>query len=348
MNRAPLLRAALSGTALLLALTTPPARAETSITPRFGYYFDNTSQRQSAIDYSTLADAGEAAAEASFVRQFGGSFAIGDFETARNSSQLAFPQYGGTLTFTLPAHETTQVALTALYGRTSGTGQELIQRFRAYSVFDLLIRDTELYSVRTNADYTRLDLEGTLQHRLNETFSLIAGMRAERFTIDGTDAFAAVQSYHLYNAVIAQLGLPLDPYYQTAEPRHLETYRAASWTYSGRIGAAAFASAGDRHLFYVNGLLQLSYRRANDVHFTNAAGQSGSSKGLEFNSAAYRSESSLGPDISVGYLYRLNDRLAIDVRYRATVYFTVNGPSDFKDSRVNHGLGVGFTTWLGR
>jgi hypothetical protein len=46
-------------------------------------------------------------------------------------------------------------------------------------------------------------------------------------------------------------------------------------------------------------------------------------------------------------MYRFSDRFGVDVRYRATVYFPISGPSEFKDSRVNHGIGTGFTTWFG-
>jgi hypothetical protein len=46
-------------------------------------------------------------------------------------------------------------------------------------------------------------------------------------------------------------------------------------------------------------------------------------------------------------MYRLSDRFGIDLRYRATVYFPISGPNDFKDARVNHGAGLGFTTWFG-
>lgn len=337
-------RAAVAAGLALMGLAAAPARAEVSITPRAAYYFDNTSQRQSAIDFSSLRSEEDIQAEQEFVEQFGGAFAIGDYENARNASQLDFPQFGATVTFSMPSRPATQFAFTALYGKTSGKGTELIQRFRAYSVFDLLIRDTEVTNVRTTADYKRIDLEATVQHRLNETFSFIGGLRAERFSVKGSDAYASTQSYHLYNAVIAELDLDLEPYYQTAEARNIETYRATSWTYSGRVGAAAFAPVSEKHLFYVNGLLQLSYHDANKVRFTNESG-SGSTEG---NGAVFESETSVGPDISVGYMYRVTDHFGIDVRYRATVYFTVDGPSKFADSRVNHGLGIGFTTWLGR
>jgi len=101
----------------------------------------------------------------------------------------------------------------------------------------------------------------------------------------------------------------------------------------------------DRHLFYVNGLLHLSHYNPGLRFFTNSQGQS---SGQTIRSAIYDSETTVGPDISVGYMYRVSDRFGVDVRYRATIYFTVSGPSDFKDSRVNHGVGLGFTTWIGR
>jgi hypothetical protein len=344
MHRVSLSRALMTVALILPGLAALPARAEVSITPRVGYYFDNTSQRQSAVDYSSLESEEDLQLEEDFVELLGGDLAIGPYESARNSSQLAFPQFGATVTFTLPSSQATQFAFTALYGETSSEGTEIIQRLKAYSVLGLLIRDTEVTNVHTTADYTRLDLEATVQHRLNETFSLIGGVRAERIYVSGSDGYASVQSYHLYNAVNDQLGLGLPPNYQEAEPRNVETYHATSWTYSGRIGAAAFAPVGEKHLFYVNGLLQVSYHPANTVHFTNSSGSSQT----EGNGAVFEEETSIGPDISVGYMYRASDRFGIDLRYRATVYFTVDGPSDFEDSRVNHGIGLGFTTWLGR
>lgn len=344
MHRDAMSRAVITCALVPLGLLTLPARAEVSITPRVGYYFDNTSQRQSAVDYSSLESEEDLQLEEEFVELLGGEFAIGPYESARNSSQLAFPQYGATITFSLPSSDATQFAFTALYGETSSEGTEIIQRLKAYSVLDLLIRDTEVTNVRTTADYTRLDLEATVQHRLSETFSLIGGVRAERIYVSGSDAYASVQSYHLYNAVNDVLGLGLPPNYQEAEARNVENYHATSWTYSGRIGAAAFAPVGEKHLFYVNGLLQLSYHPANTVHFTNESG-SGATEG---NGAVFEEETSLGPDISVGYMYRVSERFGIDLRYRATVYFTIDGPSDFEDSRVNHGIGAGFTFWLGR
>ncbi|MEP7312721.1 MAG: hypothetical protein ABI859_09060 [Pseudomonadota bacterium] len=338
-------RVLLLGLTGLLAVAGSAQAVEFSFTPRFGYYFDNTSQRQSAIDYNSLRDPVFEAEERDFVENtLGGTMETDSIETARNYSQLAFPQYGGTVTFAFDSRPETQFAFTALYGETSGRGQELVNRLTVYDVLGLLIRDTAVTSVRTTNDYSRLDLEGTVQHRLNETFSLLGGIRAERSTIDGSGAYATVQSQHLYNAVLDVLGIVSPPYYDPAEPRSIETYSSTAWTYSARVGAAAYAPVGDKHLFYVNGLVHVSYYDPGLRSFTTSQGQG---TGAE-KSAIYEAETTVGPDISVGYLYRFSDRFAIDVRYRATVYFTVDGPSDFKDSRVNHGVGVGFTTWLGR
>lgn len=335
----------------LLALTglfvfaSTASAVELSLTPRFGYYFDNTSQRQSAINSDDLRDVQAEEDERDFVESLGGEVAIGDYEAARNYSQLAFPQYGGTITFAFDSRPETQYAFTALYGKTSGSGTELLNRFTAYSVLGLLIRDTVVTSVHTDNDYSRLDLEGTIQHRINETFSFIGGLRAERFTTKGTEAYATTQSVHLYNAIVAELGLPGPPYFETGGPRNIETHHSTAWTYSARGGAAAFVPVNDKHLFYVNGLLHLSHYNPGLRFFTNSQGQS---SGQVIRSAIYDSETTMGPDISVGYMYRVSDRFGVDLRYRATVYFTVSGPSDFKDSRVNHGVGLGFTTWIGR
>ena len=97
---------------------------------------------------------------------------------------------------------------------------------------------------------------------------------------------------------------------------------------------------GEKHLFYVNGLLQIS--RTNAGNYTTQYENAAATQSPGF------SDTSIGPDISVGYMYRLSDRFGFDVRYRATIYFPIAGDFEFKDSRVNHGVGVGFTTWFGR
>ena len=143
-------------------------------------------------------------------------------------------------------------------------------------------------------------------------------------------------SGNFFNLVARLTGLP-PIVLTTPAPVHADE-NTTNWIYSMRFGAAAYAAVGEKHLFYVNGLLQLSYNPDADYHtFSGGSTATQSIPG----------ETTLGPDISVGYMYRISDRFGVDVRYRGTVYFTVSGPSNFKDSRVNHGPSLGFTTWFG-
>ena len=55
-------------------------------------------------------------------------------------------------------------------------------------------------------------------------------------------------------------------------------------------------------------------------------------------------ELSIGPDFAVGAQFALAENIALDIRYRAILYFPISGDFDFGDTRVNHGgnLGVSF------
>jgi hypothetical protein len=347
--KAPSNRRVLSACGCLVAFgaCTAPALAEISITPRIGVYFDNVTQRQSGIDYNTpasqnLVNTIVAAAQAS-----GLTASAEPARNARNSTQLAFPQYGGTVTFDWRGSESTQVALTALYGKTTGDATQVVIQGFNYGAPGLTIRDTLNRTTLGDGDFSRLDLEATVQHRVNETFSLVGGLRAERAKSRFDETATVSMTTNVFNFLVdvenqarAQLGLPLRPplyFVNQAVDQAVESW--SSWSYSARFGGAAYAPIGDRQLFYVNGLLQYSYRPK--VTDTIASSTTGTV------SARQPSETFLGPDISVGYMYRLSDRFGIDLRYRATVYFPISGPNDFKDARVNHGAGLGFTTWFG-
>ena len=238
------------------------------------------------------------------------------------------------MTFGWKGDDATQIAFTGLYGHTSERDTLIVGQLFNFGYEGVNVQDTAIQSSHRNGEFTRVDLEATLQHRLNETFSLIVGLRAERTNAQLTQVSTFVQSSNFVNLFAAKNGLP--PIYTLPQPPGLAVLSQTSWIYSARVGAAAFAPVGDKHLFYVNGLLQVSHDpRAN----------------LETNflvtSAAQESVTMIGPDFSVGYLYRISDRFALDLRYRATVYFPISGPSSFKDSRVAHGPSLGFTTWFG-
>lgn len=335
-HRARSFAARAAGIAALLVGSVPVA-AEVSITPRVAVYFDNLTQRQSATNFNTPGAQQLVDQVNTLARQLGATFSSTPSSNARNSSQLAFPQFGGAVTFGWRDSETTQIALSALYGRTTASDTTIVQQFFNYGLAGVNVQDTLLNTTRRQGEFSRLDLEATVQHRLNETFSLIGGLRAERTDSDFDRTSNGGLSLNFFNLYFNLTGVP--PIYQLAPAPSRATEGIRSMLYSARFGAAAYAPVGEKHLFYVNGLVQLSHNPDADYKTTFPDGST--------LRQSLPGETTLGPDISVGYMYRMSDRYGIDIRYRATVYFTIDGPSAIKDARINHGLSVGFTSWLG-
>src|SRR5690606_16935219 len=106
--------------------------------------------------------------------------------------------------------------------------------------------------------YRRLDLELTAQHRLDERFALIGGVRYERLRGGATLESVSTSSNNIANLVALLSGSgPVDlGLSQGAERLEL---RSGSETWSLRAGAAAFAPFARRQLAYVNGMIQLSH-----------------------------------------------------------------------------------------
>jgi hypothetical protein len=353
--------AAITAGVALLGCAALPARAEWSITPRVAYYFDNVGQRQSAFDryYNTpehlayvdsiKTSLAAANASAALLNLPPASLSVDPIDVVQRSDQITFPQFGGTLTFGWRDSEATQISLTALYGKTSANAIRLSTESYHYQAFGAKLVDTDAINARAHVEVTRLDLEATLQHRLNETFSLIGGIRAERTSSDESDSVTELASsnfgnfyvYNLNQYAISQ-GFPpqFPPIVAFEIPPSTARSKFSVLTYSARIGAAAYAPVGEKHLFYVNGLLHVSWQGRTDTTYYYG-------NGTTFRGLAVPSETSVGPDISVGYMYRFSDRFGVDLRYRAQVYFPVAGPFGFRDARVNHGVGIGFTSWFG-
>jgi long-subunit fatty acid transport protein len=315
---------------VVLSVGVLPVWADMSFTPRVTYYFDNITQRQSATNFNTPAIQQTVDRIGALAQRLGATFSSSPVDNARNSTQLAFPQFGGTLTYGWGGNDATQVALTGLYGRTTERDTLIAQEFLNFGFAGVNVQDTVTSTRHAKGDFTRLDLEATIQHRLNETFSFIGGVRAERTYAHFSGVTESTLSSNFTNLVASRSGGA--PYYIPAQPPTQVDYSQTSWIYSARVGAAAYAPVGDKHLFYVNGLLQVSYSPSANLQ-NGFLGRTST-------------QTSLGPDFSVGYMYRISDRFGVDLRYRATVYFPISGSSDFKDSRVNHGVSLGFTTWF--
>jgi hypothetical protein len=350
----------------ILASAATSAHAEWSFTPRAALWFDNAVQRQTGIDFNNdparlkyIADQQATIAAINSITPALAFFGVvvppttvsaDASTTARRTTQAKYPQFGGTLTFDWRGSETTQLALTALYGETDAELNEITTQYFRYSAFNSSAIDSIELATSAEGRLKRLDLEITMQHRLNENFSLIGGVRAERTEARfdfSTTSFASANLYNLfaYNLTLIYLqnNLPVPPNllptYTLNPAATTGTQTQTTWIYSGRFGAAAYAPVGEKHLFYVNGLVHVS-------HTPQANSTQVFSNGFTSRTRGFADETTIGPDISVGYMYRFTDRFGVDLRYRAAVYFPVSGDFDFEDARVNHGASIGFTTWF--
>lgn len=332
------MRLALAGGALALIPVSAPAQV--TITPRFSGYFDNSSQQQSTT--TILSQQGTSArieaGNAELRKLFGddASFDVGESGLISGGKQIFFPLFGASVTFSPTGNQRTQLTLTALSGRSSSTVNALSRSTQQLTVAGLRAEDLVVTTSTGIVRSRRLDLEMTLQHRLDETFSFIGGVRVERVRsrLSVIGDLAATQNGT--NLVSALLGGPVD--LSLATDSFQATSRGTSLTYGARVGAAAFVPVDQNNLFYVNGLLHVSHLAAQTP---TLATKFDSSTDIVTDRTRRPSETTVGPDISVGYLRRFNERIAVDLRYRGIFYFAVEGVRSFDDPRVSHGVNLG-------
>ena len=104
----------------------------------------------------------------------------------------------------------------------------------------------------------------------------------------------------------------------------LKDARQTLRVYSLRFGGAAFAELGDRHAFFVQALLNVSHQPAAGAvqlttHLSASSGVPGLVATLQPASTQVgesASETSIGPDLTVGYQYRISERLAVDLAWQ--------------------------------
>lgn len=346
------LRRAGIGSALLASLAMAlPATAEISITPRFGYYFDNSAQRappgglQASPLITTYVNQTNAA-----VVQNGGQFAASDVG-AIEAQTIAYPQYGGTITLTLGEESAFSLAFTALYGTASVKDTVLVsEQYLNYKFpTGATFVDTITSTTGGSSELKRFDVEAVLQYRMTETFSILAGLRGEHASATHDLAYTQTMSLNALNYLTdlanrnqiqaGQLPTHAPVFVQSGVINFQE--KAAPWVFSIRTGVAAYVPVGEKHLLYANGLIQFTRSPGTEYRYIFPA------SGYYQSLPGQDTETTIGPDISVGYMYRFSDRFGIDWRYRASAYFPIAGQRDFKDSRVRHGTMIGFTTWFG-
>lgn len=334
---------AFRATALAVAAcTAAPAQADFSFSPRFFLYFDNAYQRSSGFDDVTT---GLAAEDADLSQQLTDAYGTPvtvlthNVTAASINNQQVYPLFGAAVTADLDSAKRTQLTLSALYGKANGD-MRLVQTFNQdFTVMGFTARDLVTTNLVGKVEAKRLDLELSLQHRLNERFALLGGLRYERIEAKGTVDFqyqSSNNAANVFSVLFGDSSLILDLY----DVQGTMTSKGTDHIFSGRFGGAAFANINQRNMVYLNGLM----------HVTHVPSTNGKSRFIAPDEDIDRSETikikgetAIGPDIAVGYVHRFTDKIGLDVRYRAIVYFPVSGPRDFDDPRVNHGINAGLT-----
>jgi hypothetical protein len=331
----------LSGAALMM--TPQSALAGVSLSPRAAIYFDNGEQRQQGIDaFAIPADALAGLNEQ--IRALAGpdavlTGAIG--EGGGSARQIVFPMFGGSITV---GDQQTQVTFTGLYGTANTSSRIVVPLSLALTAGGFTATDLLSTVADGRATYRRTDLELTVQHRLDERFALIGGVRYERVRSGATLDATTTSSTNIANLVALLSGAgPIDLGLSQGEQRLDLGTVSESWSLRG--GAAAFVPFARRQLVYVNGMVHVS--RAPALTARALLTDLGGGGTLDL-STRRPSETSIGPDISVGILSRFSDRVALDIRYRGIFYFPLSGVRGFDDPRVNHGLNLSLTFALGR
>lgn len=321
-----------------------PAAADVIIGPRIAYYFDNSNLRTSdGSDQAALADQTDDELLARLNTAFPNNTVTlntafeGEGVTA---NQIGFAMAGGMVNF---GDDRDRFTFSALYGEGSGAVDLLSASTTTLTVGTNTITDIATQTLSGDVDYSKIDLEFTWQRRQNEQFAIFAGARYERITADAELNVRSALT-DIIGSVLASQETGVVTPAQSGVFEFATTTEAQLSTVSARAGATMFAPFGDNAIAFANGMIHASYQPAytarlilRPVSFAGDASES------DFDNA---DEISVGPDIAVGAQFLLSDALALDVRYRAILFFPLSGEQSFSDARVNHGFNLGLSLRL--
>ncbi len=330
-----------SALAVAACLATP-AQADFSFSPRFFLYFDNANQRSSGFgevhELSQQSDA-ELGDLLSDLYETPITVSTNGITSAAINNQDVYPLFGGAFTVGLDQENRTQLTFSALYG-TANSDMRVVQTFEqditveGFTAHDLI---TQHMDGRNKAK--RLDLELTAQHRLNERFALIGGLRYERVDAKTKGNYSWTSSsnaLNIFSVLFGDSSLRID--LQDADGTFSTT--AKGDIFSARFGGAAFANINQRNMVYLNGLVHVTHEPGSKSKFHLVIPDDDID---QVSTIKVKGETAIGPDIAVGYIHKFTDTIGLDLRYRAIVYFPVGGSRDFDDPRVNHGINAGLT-----
>jgi len=339
-------KSALRSGAALALMTPGVAHADVIIGPRVAYYFDNSNLRTSSIaggiqNEDLLFDQERVAElEALFpgeVQAIGAQEGVGVL-----ADQIAVPMVGATVNF---GDDRDRFTITGLYGEGSGSFSQtqavtrlLFFRGQQEAVdFGQQINDLQF-------DYERLDLEATWQRRTSENFAVLAGVRYERLERQGDGFSTQGITQNAQNALDQLIAFgrgepppPISP--DSPAAFGFITESSTQQVFSARAGVTAFVPVNDSLTGFFNGMVHTSYQPeiTSVTEFDD----------FDFNvTSATSSELSAGPDFAVGAQLILSDGVALDIRYRANIFFPLSGDQSFSDARVNHGVNLGLSLRL--
>ena len=324
------------------ALVAPhTANAERNITfgPRVSYMFDNFLQTTS--NEFSGEELLEDAADLNF-----SAF-------ASEAPQAEFTLFGGAIAFPSGLKDT-DVVLTFQQGEADVETRQLQGTSTLtpdeFGILDSFVNVGEL--IRSD-DLERTDVEVSLRRVFSTgdrlTISGLAGVRYERTEIDST--FEGVGSG--VSSILPPFETELiDDSATIVASAVTGTAQATREYYSIRAGAGVYAPVNDAHGFYLDAQAMLAYFDADDlsVELTSTiftipdlginGTQTTTSADVDTDESVF-----FGPDITTGYRWNITDRVGFDARYRAQIFYDVDGETRgvTQDPRISHGVNMGLS-----
>ena len=341
-----LMRSALHAGAAVALVTPCVAHADIIIGPRVAYYFDNSNLRTSSIPAGQQDQGGVINEE---VLELARDLFPGEVEFNSQqdgigvvADQIAVPMVGAMVNF---GDDRDRFTISGLYGEGGGNLSQTQAISRSLSIGDSSALDFGRAVVDADYDYRRIDLEATWQRRTSENFAFLLGVRYERLSREGPGVgsigLTANVDNLLFERVVEAFGMELDERSPDRNEPFTFVDTAQQETFSVRGGVTAFVPINQNATAFFNGMVHASHQPSFNVE-TVVSDLGGSFTSTDENA----SEFSLGPDFAVGAQFVLSEALALDIRYRANLFFPISGDQSFSDSRVNHGVNLGLSLRL--
>ncbi|GAB5486508.1 MAG: hypothetical protein Pars2KO_00780 [Parasphingorhabdus sp.] len=308
------------------------AQAEIIFGPRVSYYFDNSNLRTSDLmgsDQPIL----DPVLETAFEQATGldATFA-GEENIASLGDQISFPMIGGTVS---AGDDKDRFTLTAMFGSGSGRQTQTLVTTNRLMLGSEAITDFQVIEADANLDLDRYDFELTWQRRLNEKFAIFGGVRYERLEIESPTTVTADITFNIPNRLLDAIGSS-DQRQGAFNSVDRFLINTTVETFSARLGATAFVPLDQSITAFFNGMIHASHQPKYTV--TQSGTNTPNVQPFTFEAG---SETSIGPDFAVGMQVGIAPNVAMDIRYRAIIFFPVVGSLSFDDVRVNHGVNLG-------